>query len=73
MGQFTISQKADELVREIKMRERVYPRLVGNGKLKQIDADRNIAIMREIADDYLKQLPTSPLAAPADLFGEDKL
>lgn len=45
-------EKLNEVLREIRQRQRVYPRLVAAGKLSQADADRQIAIMREIADDY---------------------
>jgi hypothetical protein len=40
------------LEREIKLRERVYPRWVGGGKMSQDKADREIAVMKAIADDY---------------------
>ena len=45
-------EKLNEALREIRQRQRVYPRLIAAGKLSQADADRQIAIMREIADDY---------------------
>ena len=45
-------EKLNEVLREIRQRQRVYPRLIAAGKLSQADADRQIAIMREIADDY---------------------
>ncbi|WP_412508779.1 hypothetical protein [Roseovarius sp. SYSU LYC5161] len=38
--------------REIRQRRRVYPRLIEQGKMSQADADREIAIMEAIADDY---------------------
>jgi hypothetical protein len=34
--------------REIKMREHVYPRWVGQGKMTKDKADREIAVMREV-------------------------
>lgn len=40
--------------RELKMRERVYPRWVANGKMTQAKADAEIAIMREIVADYAR-------------------
>ncbi len=46
--------------REIKQRRRVYARLVANGRMKQAAADREIAIMEAIAEDYRKK---------TDLFG----
>ncbi len=46
--------------REIKQRRRVYARLVANGRMKQAAADREIALMASIAEDYRKK---------TDLFG----
>ncbi len=46
--------------REIKQRRRVYARLVANGRMKQAAADREIAVMEAIAEDYRKT---------TDLFG----
>jgi hypothetical protein len=36
--------------REISMRERVYPRQVGNGRMSQTLADRELALMRAVLD-----------------------
>lgn len=36
--------------REIAMRERVYPRQVGNGRMTQTLADRELALMRAVLD-----------------------
>ena len=52
MSQFTNAEKKIEAQREVQQRRRVYRRLVENGKMSQADADRQIAIMQEIADDY---------------------
>jgi hypothetical protein len=49
---FTNAEKAAEAGREMRLRERVYPNQVQRGKMKQPDADRHLAIMREIAADY---------------------
>lgn len=38
--------------RELKLRYNVYPKLVAEGKLSQRQADRQIAVMEEIAADY---------------------
>lgn len=38
--------------REVKMRRRVYPRWVENKRMTQAQADREIALMEAIADDY---------------------
>lgn len=51
---FTNTEKREAADREVKQRERVYPRFVENRKMTQDFADRQIALMREIADDYRK-------------------
>ena len=51
---FTAEQKHREIVRELKLRQRVYPRWVEAGKLSINDARRQIEIMTEIAQDYEK-------------------
>lgn len=50
--QFTAEQKLKCAARECEMRQRVYPRLVEQGKMTQEKADLEIAMMAEIADDY---------------------
>ncbi len=57
---FSRRQKHDAAVREVKMRHRVYPRWVADGRMTQAKADEEIAIMEAIAADY----------AEPDLFGE---
>jgi hypothetical protein len=50
---------ADKLAcieREIKMRLKVYPRWIEKGKMTQEKADHEIAVMREIADDYRRKI-----------------
>lgn len=39
--------------REVKMRERVYPRWIAAGKMKQENADREIATMKKVLE-FLK-------------------
>ena len=51
---FTAEQKQREIVRELKLRQRVYPRWVADGRLSVNDARRQIEIMTEIAQDYEK-------------------
>lgn len=51
---FTAEDKALCAEREIKQRERVYPRLIAQGRLIPEWARREIDLMREIADDYRK-------------------
>ncbi len=55
---FTDRDKADEAKREVAMRRRVYPRWVQDGRMKQADADRKIAIMEAIATDYRERAET---------------
>jgi hypothetical protein len=54
MSNFTAKEKHDEAIREVEMRKSVFPRWVTMGRLTQREADRRIAIMAEIADDYRK-------------------
>ncbi len=49
---FSNEEKLKEVARELAMRERVFPMMVKTGKLKQEDADRRMAILKEIAKDY---------------------
>lgn len=52
MSAFTDVEKMKAAEREVGMRRLVYLRRVADGKMKQADADRGIAIMEEIAADY---------------------
>ena len=53
---YTTQNKLDEVLREIKFREKVYTRLVntGSGGYTQELATKRINIMKEIAEDYQK-------------------
>jgi disulfide oxidoreductase YuzD len=51
-GGFSAEAKREAVLREIKQRERVYPRLVADGKITADFARRQIAIMESIAEDY---------------------
>ena len=57
---FTDQEKAECAAREVKMRRRAYPRWVASGQMPKAQADREIAMMEEIASDY---------RAKTDLFG----
>ncbi len=48
----TTGDKIRCLKREIAMRERNYPRWVESGKMKQHDADREVAVMKAVLHDY---------------------
>lgn len=52
---FSAMEKQACAERELKMRERVYPRWVENGRMTQAKADQEIAIMREIAAEYAEK------------------
>jgi hypothetical protein len=49
---YSAQEKHRELLREIEMRKSVYPRRVMSGSMSQRQADRQIAILQEIAEDY---------------------
>ncbi len=49
---FTNADKAKSARREFGLRRRAYPRWVANGTLTQAAADREIALMMEIADHF---------------------
>jgi hypothetical protein len=52
---FTAKDKLDAVDREVRYRVRVYARLIEQGKMTKEKADREVAIMRAIADDYHTQ------------------
>lgn len=49
---FTNREKAECAEREVRMRERVYPRWVADGRMTAKKAAEETATMREIAADY---------------------
>lgn len=52
MVEITNKDKAECAEREVKQRQRVYSRWVAEGRLTQAFADRQIAVMQAIAEDY---------------------
>lgn len=44
----TIAEQIDEVKRELQQRQRVYPRLIGAGKMTQVAADRNVRRMEAV-------------------------
>lgn len=58
---FSNADKLAEVEREIKQRQRVYPRLVSQGKLRQATADKQMEIMCAIAVDYRNKIKEGPL------------
>jgi hypothetical protein len=63
---FTNSDKALCAEREVQQREWVYRRRVADGKMSKAKADRELAIMREIAMEYRDKAIKDAIAA--DLF-----
>lgn len=49
---FAAAEKLQAVERESRQRRHVYPRLVAAGKMTQRQADRQIAIMLAIEEDY---------------------
>lgn len=64
---FTAREKYEDALREVKLRERVYQRMVNVGDLSKELAAKRVAIMSEIAFEYKE------LMKQEDLFGEDAL
>ena len=63
---YTAEQKSAAARRETSMRINFYPQLIRKGRLSAQEADYQIEIMREIADDYDKVwLPSPPTSATA--------
>ena len=58
---FTLEEKLKEVEREIGQRHRVYPKLIGRGKLRAETAQRQIAIMSAIAEDLRDKIKEGPL------------
>jgi hypothetical protein len=67
MPNITIFDKLTCVVREVGYRKWVYPRRVAAGKMTQSQADREIAVMECIAEDYKK---SSQMEEP-ELFSDD--
>ena len=49
---FTARELSAEAQREVIQRQRVYARLVDQGKMRAADADRWLTMMRQIRDEY---------------------
>lgn len=58
---YSAQEKYDEAMREVKMRLRVYPGWIDAGKLTVLTAERRIAIMQEIAEEYKNQIESERL------------
>ena len=51
---YTAKEKREAAERELKMRQRVYPRWVTDKRMAQAKADYEMAVMAEIVEDYKK-------------------
>lgn len=49
---YTYDDKLKCLVRELALREKVYPRRVNQGKMNQDKADHEVAVIKAIIEDY---------------------
>lgn len=52
---FTAEEKYQELMRELKLRRRLYPHWIVMGKLDEAEAKRRIETLEEIAQEYAQQ------------------
>lgn len=66
MRSFTASDKLTAIERELGYRRRVFARRVEERRMKQSQADHEIAVFEAIADDYREQAEIE--RAAADLF-----
>jgi hypothetical protein len=58
------------VIREIALRERVYPRWIERGKMTQAKAQFEIRTMRDVLEALGKYVPNDPPPPQTDLFGE---
>lgn len=63
-------EKLDCITREIAMRDRVYPRFVRQGRMREADALRELQMMREIAADYEALDPMNQVDTMGDAIGD---
>ena len=56
----TREDMAREAERELAMRERVYPRMVSDGRMKAHQAERQIAVMAAMAEAFRKWAAETP-------------
>lgn len=72
---FSMGQRIACAVREVDKRRSVYPRLVSQGKMRQSEADYEIACMQDIADtlSWLERNQAAVTAAVANAAAEKEL
>lgn len=59
-GQFLLDELIDGVQREVRYRERVYGRLVSEGRMKQPTADYQLALMSAVLAYLEAQRPPKP-------------
>jgi hypothetical protein len=68
---FTPTDKLKVVQREVDFRRYVYPRRVADGKMRQAEADYQLAVMEAILEDCRKRL--APVAFMRDVDGTGSL
>ena len=66
---FTAADLADCAEREVRQRQRFYPRLIASGRMAQATAERQTALMQAIARKLRAE--TDAEGAKEDLFGRE--
>lgn len=61
MKSFTTADLLDAAERELAFRQRLYPRWVREGKMRQASATREIALMTAIAEHFRARMPAEPV------------
>lgn len=51
----TTARKIEELERELRLREKVYPRWVAAGRLQAVEAEARLLALRAILEDYREE------------------
>lgn len=72
MTEFTAKQKLACVARELAMRRRAYPRFVENGRMDASEAQREIAVMEAIVQDYQAAVRTPDLFSSQRTEGQAK-
>jgi hypothetical protein len=61
VNEFTVAEKLRSIERELRLRQRVYPRLIARGEMSEANAQREIAVLEAIAADYRRHRDTGDL------------
>lgn len=72
IGQITLDDMHREIVREIKVRQSVYPNWIANGRITQTAADYRITVLEALAlklsEMMLKEKPQQGLFDDSEVF-----